>query len=46
MNSYQTSKLLSALTELDLNNNQITDLKPLSTLTNFRSNDSDLCNKI
>ena len=31
----QASKLLSALTELSLDNNQIADLKPLSTLTSL-----------
>ncbi len=31
----QASKLLSALTELSLDDNQIADLKPLSTLTNL-----------
>jgi len=31
----QASRLLSALTELSLSNNQIADLKPLSTLTNL-----------
>jgi internalin A len=32
---HQGSSLLSTRTELDLNNNQITDLKPLSGLTNL-----------
>jgi internalin A len=31
----QASKLLSALTELSLDSNQITDIRPLSTLTNL-----------
>src|SRR4028119_1396538 len=37
----QASKLLSALTELSLDSNQIADLKPLSTFTNLTDLDLD-----
>jgi hypothetical protein len=46
---HQASSLLSTRTELDLNNNQITDLKPLSGLTNLTfltfNNNSSLTDK-